>query len=276
MFLNCSTCLQRHTAHHQELKSCNCSLWFYIRLWLPVAVMVEPWQLPATTNVCEIQRLQLQLLSSWWWAVCRWRHVEQLRNTGIINSTTRSHLVCYFYTIYKNVSPIFYWSEGVNLNPTESHRMLRTRTMSRAFWRRREEVTARPRHFTNRSFLYFNVYIILTGLNFNQNIYFFAGHSSTAFACEHTGTVSSAIAGSSETSLYRKSCNKNSVKPENFSPLSNICLYLNYSIYVYWSLKSRNNQHGYAEFCCHVHQSCYNQVNSRKRSTAKAELAQSC
>jgi len=26
--------------------------------------------------------------------------VEQLRNTGIINSTTRSHLVGYFYKIY--------------------------------------------------------------------------------------------------------------------------------------------------------------------------------
>jgi hypothetical protein len=25
MFLNCSTCFGRHTAHHQELKNCNCS-----------------------------------------------------------------------------------------------------------------------------------------------------------------------------------------------------------------------------------------------------------
>jgi len=32
--------------------------------------------------------------------VCRSKHVEQLRNNGIINSTTRSHLVGYFYTIY--------------------------------------------------------------------------------------------------------------------------------------------------------------------------------
>jgi hypothetical protein len=29
--------------------------------------------------------------------VCRSKHVEQLRNTGIINSTTRSHLVGYLY-----------------------------------------------------------------------------------------------------------------------------------------------------------------------------------
>ena len=31
----CSTCFERHIAHHQELKNCICSLWFYIRLWLP-------------------------------------------------------------------------------------------------------------------------------------------------------------------------------------------------------------------------------------------------
>jgi len=32
--------------------------------------------------------------------VCRSKHVEQLRNIGIINSTIRSHLVGYFYKIY--------------------------------------------------------------------------------------------------------------------------------------------------------------------------------
>jgi len=41
MFFNCSTCFERHTAHHQELKNCNCSLWFYIRLWLLAAVVAE-------------------------------------------------------------------------------------------------------------------------------------------------------------------------------------------------------------------------------------------
>ena len=44
MFLNCSTCFERHTAHHQELKNCNCSLWFYIRFWLPAVAMAE-WEL---------------------------------------------------------------------------------------------------------------------------------------------------------------------------------------------------------------------------------------
>jgi len=35
--------------------------------------------------------------------VCRSKHVEQLRNIGIINSTTRSHPVGYFYKIYANL-----------------------------------------------------------------------------------------------------------------------------------------------------------------------------
>jgi len=34
-FINCLKCFEGHTAHHQELKNYNCSLWFYIRLWLP-------------------------------------------------------------------------------------------------------------------------------------------------------------------------------------------------------------------------------------------------
>ena len=42
VLLNCSTCFGRHTAHHQELENCNCSLWFYIRLWFPVAAMAQP------------------------------------------------------------------------------------------------------------------------------------------------------------------------------------------------------------------------------------------
>jgi hypothetical protein len=41
VFLNCSTCFGRHTAHHHGLKNCNCSLWFYIRFWLPAAAMTE-------------------------------------------------------------------------------------------------------------------------------------------------------------------------------------------------------------------------------------------
>jgi len=41
MFLNCSTYFELHTAHRWELKNCNCSLWFYIRFWLPAAAMAD-------------------------------------------------------------------------------------------------------------------------------------------------------------------------------------------------------------------------------------------
>ena len=55
LFLNCSTCFGRHTAHHQELKNCNCSLWSYVRFWLPVAAaMAQPSQRqPTTKKVCK-------------------------------------------------------------------------------------------------------------------------------------------------------------------------------------------------------------------------------
>jgi len=45
------------------------------------------------------QRLQLQFLSSLWWAACRSKHVEHSVNFGIINSSTRLRLVGYFCMI---------------------------------------------------------------------------------------------------------------------------------------------------------------------------------
>jgi len=56
VFLNCSTHFDRHTAHHQELKNCNCSLWFYMRLWLPAAVMSE-WALSAHSAITADARI---------------------------------------------------------------------------------------------------------------------------------------------------------------------------------------------------------------------------
>jgi hypothetical protein len=46
MFLNCSTFFRRHTAHYQELKNCNYSLWVCIRFWLPAVSVAERsgWQ----------------------------------------------------------------------------------------------------------------------------------------------------------------------------------------------------------------------------------------
>jgi len=37
--------------------------------------------------------------SSWWWGVCRSKHVEPSMNGGIINSIARLHLVGYFYWV---------------------------------------------------------------------------------------------------------------------------------------------------------------------------------
>ena len=51
MFLNCSTFFGRHTAHHLELKNCNCSLWFYIRFRLPAAAMAQPSQRQPATKI---------------------------------------------------------------------------------------------------------------------------------------------------------------------------------------------------------------------------------
>ena len=39
MFLNCSTCFERHTAHHQELKNCNCSHQVYT-VFLPTNIPI--------------------------------------------------------------------------------------------------------------------------------------------------------------------------------------------------------------------------------------------
>jgi len=93
VFLNYSTCFGRHTAHHQELKNCNCSLLFYIRLWLPAAVMAE-WS-PLTHDSCRQPQTYVKpeaavtdfellmmgcnysFLCSWWWAVCRSKHTTQ-------------------------------------------------------------------------------------------------------------------------------------------------------------------------------------------------------
>jgi hypothetical protein len=112
MFLNGSTCFGRHIAHHQKLKNCNCSPWFYIHLWMTAAAMfqpsqpcpggvgtavpTQPGQRPVTTRVYKPEAANT-VWSSWWWAECRSKHVEPSINFGIIRSITRLHLVGYFY-----------------------------------------------------------------------------------------------------------------------------------------------------------------------------------
>ena len=65
MFIKCSTCFERHTTHHQELRNCNCSLWFYIRLWLPAAVKVE-WEL-RSSDTAHHQELKNCNCSFWFY-----------------------------------------------------------------------------------------------------------------------------------------------------------------------------------------------------------------
>ena len=72
----------------------------------------------------ENQTLPLQFLSSWWWEVCRSKHVEQLRNIGIINSTTRSHLFGHFYTIYRKFSCWFTWTPPVYESKLKTHQIV--------------------------------------------------------------------------------------------------------------------------------------------------------
>ena len=102
MFFNCSTCFGRHTAHHQELKNCNCSLWFYIRCWLPAAAMAQPSQRPATNNVCKTRGCNYSFWAPDDGRCVTPKHVEQLKNIGIINSSTQLHLVGSFYETWNS------------------------------------------------------------------------------------------------------------------------------------------------------------------------------
>jgi hypothetical protein len=63
IFIWSSTCFGRHTAHHQEQR-----------------VFAKHWQRPATTcptafHICKPEAASA-VLGSWWWAVCRPKHVE--------------------------------------------------------------------------------------------------------------------------------------------------------------------------------------------------------
>jgi hypothetical protein len=60
--------------------------------WVPT----QPEQRPVTTWVYKPKATNT-VWSSWWWAVCRSKHVEPSINFGIINSITGLHLVGYFY-----------------------------------------------------------------------------------------------------------------------------------------------------------------------------------
>jgi len=58
--------------------------------------VVQAGQRQVTTCVYKPEAANT-VWSSWWWAVCRSKHVEPSWNFRIINSITRLHLVRYFY-----------------------------------------------------------------------------------------------------------------------------------------------------------------------------------
>jgi len=62
--------------------NCICSLWFIH---------------PCGDRLLSMLSGIIVQLSSWWWAICRSKHVEPSINVGIINSITRLHLVGCFY-----------------------------------------------------------------------------------------------------------------------------------------------------------------------------------
>ena len=99
MFLNCSTCFRRHPAHHQELRTAIAASGFtYVFGCRPLRWLSHSSGRQPKTYVKP--ETAITVLSSWWWAVCRPKHVEQLRNIGIINCTTQPHLVGSFCEIY--------------------------------------------------------------------------------------------------------------------------------------------------------------------------------
>jgi hypothetical protein len=68
--------------------NCICSLWFIY----PCGDRPLPRQRPVTTWVYKPEAANT-VWSSWWWAVCRSKHVEPSINFGIINYITKLHIV---------------------------------------------------------------------------------------------------------------------------------------------------------------------------------------
>ena len=60
--------------------------------WEKMFFPTQPWQRPVTTWAYKPEAANT-VYSSWWWAVCRSKHVEHSKNFGIINSITKLHVV---------------------------------------------------------------------------------------------------------------------------------------------------------------------------------------
>ena len=93
-FIEGSIWFERHTSNHQELQTVFAASGLFTHVmtgrcpgWVETAFITCVYK-PETANT---------VWSSWWWAVCRSKHVEPSINFGIINSITKLHLVGYFY-----------------------------------------------------------------------------------------------------------------------------------------------------------------------------------
>jgi len=117
-----STCFEWHTAHHQELQTVFAASGLYTHVVTgrcPGSVGTR--QRPVTTWVYKPQAANT-VWSSWWWAVCRLKHVEPSINFRIINSITRLHLVGYFYWLIVLCFPFL-----VSTVKQEHNRLITTR-----------------------------------------------------------------------------------------------------------------------------------------------------
>jgi hypothetical protein len=72
----------------------NCSLWFYIRLWLPAAVTADPWQLLATTSVCKTRGSSY---SFYFWTLPLTLCLLNIATYNV--SSEHCHLQCVFWTL---------------------------------------------------------------------------------------------------------------------------------------------------------------------------------
>jgi len=98
IFIWSSTCFGRHTAHHQEPKTALAVSGFaYVEgCWTCGCWTLSAFYVCKTRGCCAI-------LGSWWWAVCRPKHVWASCKYGIINFDKLLHLVG-FFCMYCTVS----------------------------------------------------------------------------------------------------------------------------------------------------------------------------
>jgi len=117
-FIEGWTCFERHTTHHQELQTVFAASGLYAHMvtvrwqgWVgnANAFPTQPWQRPVTIWAYKPEAAN-KVWSSWWWVVCRSKHIQPSINFGIVNSITKLHLVGisteYYTTSVKELSQL--------------------------------------------------------------------------------------------------------------------------------------------------------------------------